>query len=188
MCIEGKTKSVRSFFTREESDELTSKIQNRGGEIIKKQNLSSGLSAAGAIARHLSDLFSVSVSVQSDSVRAAEGKSDSDSKIKSGREEGSGSGCGGGSGSGSGSERETYLSLPSETFSCGTLSDENPYGVPKGIVFSFPCYLKDGVIKIIPNLPMDGSTIRMMNTSVEELMAEKLDAETFLMNLPTPKL
>ena len=186
MCIEGKTKSVRSFFTREESDELTSKIQNRGGEIIKKQNLSSGLSAAGAIARHLSDLFVVPLSVQSDSVRAVEGKSDSenDSKIKSGREEGSGSG----SVSGSGSERETSLSLPYEAFSCGTLSDENPYGVPKGIVFSFPCYLKDGVIKIIPNLPMDGSTIRMMNTSVEELMAEKLDAETFLMNLPTPKL
>ena len=128
------------------------------------------------------------MSVQSDSVRAAEGKSDSesDSKIKSGREDGSASGSG--CGSGSGSERETSLSLPSETFSCGTLSDENPYGVPKGIVFSFPCYLKDGVIKIIPNLPMDGSTIRMMNTSVEELMAEKLDAETFLMNLPTPKL
>ena len=159
VCIEGKTKSVKSFFTKEESDELTGKIQNRGGEIIKKQNLSSGLSAAGAIARHLSDLFSEGVSADSNGDMEGEDDYDCDEALKG-----------------------------IKGFSCGTLSDGNPYGVPEGIVFSFPCHLQDGVVRIIPNLPLDGSMIRMMNTSVGELMAEREDAETFLINLPTPKL
>ena len=44
---------MKIFFNSDELEELIKKIQNRGGEIIKKQNLSSGLSAANAIGHHL---------------------------------------------------------------------------------------------------------------------------------------
>ena len=31
----------------------------------------------------------------------------------------------------------------------GVLSDGNPYGIPEGIIFSFPCSVANGVITIV---------------------------------------
>lgn len=152
VTIKGETRKVSSYFTKEETDDLISTIQNRGGEIIKKQNLSSGLSAAGAIARHLKDLFS------DDNVRT-DPLNDIGENPHSRR-----------------------------TFSAGVSSDGNPYGVPESMVFSFPCYLRNGEVTIIPNLPLNSFIVNKMNISVAELLVEKLDADTFINNLPTPKL
>ena len=150
---------MKDFFNSDELEELIKKIQNRGGEIIKKQNLSSGLSAANAICHHLKDLF-----------RHENEKEKHLNKIIS--------------------NDDTFDGNNDEfqAFSCGTLSDGNTYGIPNGLVYSFPCFLKNGEIKIIPNLNINNQMLEKLNLSVSELLSEKLDAETFLNNLPSSKL
>ena len=148
---------MKFFFNSDELEELIKKIQNRGGEIIKKQNLSSGLSAANAICHHLKDLF------RNENEKFV-------NKITS--------------------NSDTFDDNNDEcqAFSCGTLSDGNTYGIPNGLVYSFPCFLKNGEIKIIPNLVINNQMLEKLNLSVSELLSEKLDAETFLNNLPSSKL
>ena len=144
---------MKNFFNSDELEELIKKIQNRGGEIIKKQNLSSGLSAANAIGHHLKDLFHIEKNMTSSITDVLDGNSD-----------------------------------VLHAFSCGTLSDGNTYGIPNGLVYSFPCYLKNGEITIIPNLNINDQMMEKLNLSVNELLSEKIDAETFLNNLPSSKL
>jgi malate/lactate dehydrogenase len=149
--VDGDVHKVKSFFTKEETDELISSIQNRGGEVIKKQGLSSGLSAAGAIVRHLGDLFAPSKG-----------------SLLTDISETSASGV--------------------NTFSAGVLSTGNPYGVPDGMVYSFPCYLHNGEIRIVPNLKLSAETTARLGVSTAELQGERVEAENFLTALPTPKL
>jgi malate/lactate dehydrogenase len=42
-----------------------------------------------------------------------------------------------------------YATEQGEYTSMGVLSDGNPYGIPDGIVFSFPCTTSNGVITIV---------------------------------------
>lgn len=44
---------------------------------------------------------------------------------------------------------------PGEFVSMGVISNENPYGVEGGLVFSFPCTCKNGQWKIVPGLRHD---------------------------------
>lgn len=156
--IKGEVKKVKSFFPKDETNDLIKQIQNRGGEIIKKQGLSSGLSAAGAITRHLKDLFTRLTVDPVDPV---------------------------------GPKGEEGVKL----FSAGVLSDGNTYGVPEGIVFSFPCYLNNGEVKIFQGLELDESLNERLHVSVAELQGERNEAEAFLNSLtssssstPSPKL
>ena len=156
--IKGEVKKVKSFFSKDETNDLIKQIQNRGGEIIKKQGLSSGLSAAGAITRHLKDLFTRLTVDPVDPV---------------------------------GPKGEEGVKL----FSAGVLSDGNTYGVPEGIVFSFPCYLNNGEVKIFEGLELDESLNERLHVSVAELQGERNEAEAFLNSLtssssstPSPKL
>ena len=149
---------MKSFFSKDETNDLIKQIQNRGGEIIKKQGLSSGLSAAGAITRHLKDLFTRLTVDPVDPV---------------------------------GPKGEDGVKL----FSAGVLSDGNTYGVPEGIVFSFPCYLNNGEVKIFEGLELDESLNERLHVSVAELQGERNEAEAFLNSLtssssstPSPKL
>lgn len=158
MVIKGEVKKVKSFFSKDETNDLIKQIQNRGGEIIKKQGLSSGLSAAGAITRHLKDLFTRLTVDPVDPV---------------------------------GPKGEEGVKL----FSAGVLSDGNTYGVPEGIVFSFPCYLNNGEVKIFEGLELDESLNERLHVSVAELQGERNEAEAFLNSLtssssstPSPKL
>lgn len=158
MTIKGEVKKVKSFFSKDETNDLIKQIQNRGGEIIKKQGLSSGLSAAGAITRHLKDLFTRLTVDPVDPV---------------------------------GPKGEDGVKL----FSAGVLSDGNTYGVPEGIVFSFPCYLNNGEVKIFEGLELDESLNERLHVSVAELQGERNEAEAFLNSLtssssstPSPKL
>ena len=159
--INGEVKKVKSFFSKDETNDLIKQIQNRGGEIIKKQGLSSGLSAAGAITRHLSDSFSLSSSHTVDPV-----------------------------------EPVYPIGEDIKLFSAGVLSDGNTYGVPEGIVFSFPCYTHNGEVKIFQGLDLDESLIERLHVSVAELLGEKNEAETIQNSIvsssssssPSPKL
>ena len=126
------------FSTAAERDDLVSRVQNRGAAIIKKQQASSGLSAANAIASHLTDWLAVpSSSAAADKV-----------------------------------------------FSMGILSTGNPYGIPDGLVYSFPLRRRaDGVVEIVPDLPISEQVRAMLNASVDELQSERKDAETLVGDL-----
>jgi malate/lactate dehydrogenase len=159
--IKGEVKKVKSFFSKDETNDLIKQIQNRGGEIIKKQGLSSGLSAAGAITRHLKDLFSESSKITVDPVDPVGPKGEDGVKL----------------------------------FSAGVLSDGNTYGVPEGVVFSFPCHLNNGEVTIYEGLELDESFNERLHVSVAELQGERNEAEAFLNSLtssssstPSPKL
>jgi malate/lactate dehydrogenase len=69
----------------------------------------------------------------------------------------------------------------SELFSMGMLSNGNAYGVPPGIVFSFPCHrLRGGEVVIAEGLPITSEMQAMMDQTVEELLAEKREAEAIV--------
>ena len=143
VLVDGEVLKVKSFFTEQETDDLIYSIQNRGGEVMKLQGLSSGLSAAGAIVRHLRELFCEAVPTHTAQKR---------------------------------------------TFSAGILSDGKLYGVPEGIVFSFPCHLLHGKITVVPDLILNHHMKERIALSVAELQGERVEAETFLTALPSPKL
>lgn len=68
-----------------------------------------------------------------------------------------------------------------ETFSCGVLSDGNPYGIAPGIVFSFPCKsLGDGNVEIVPGLKWTPDIRKMIEVSEKELLDERSMVEELL--------
>ncbi len=71
-------------------------------------------------------------------------------------------------------------SKPSELFSCGVLSDGNPYGIEKGLVFSFPCLSKgDGEVEIAQGLSIDPFIAKGLKASEQELLEERAVAERY---------
>ena len=80
-------------------------------------------------------------------------------------------------------------SPPDEVFSMGVLSDGNPYGVPPGLVYSFPCVRgADGRVQIasLPGLLAgDGQGQgqqhqydALLRATIDELIAERTEAES----------
>ena len=62
----------------------------------------------------------------------------------------------------------------SDSFSAGVISDGNPYGVPSGLIYSFPLTTSDGRSwKIVPGLPIDGDARKKLDASAAELKSEK---------------
>lgn len=59
-----------------------------------------------------------------------------------------------------------------EFVSMGVPSDGS-YGVPKGIVFSFPCKCVNGSYEIVQGLPIDEFSAQKLKTSAEELLKER---------------
>lgn len=63
---------------------------------------------------------------------------------------------------------------PGQWFSCGLLSDGNPYGIQNGLVFSFPCRCRGrGKIEIVPDLKMDPFLKAKIGISEKELLDER---------------
>lgn len=61
-----------------------------------------------------------------------------------------------------------------EWFSAGVLSDGNPYGVPGGLLYSFPLVSKDGMgWEIVRDLPIDGDARARIDASAAELVQER---------------
>lgn len=60
-------------------------------------------------------------------------------------------------------------------------TDGNTYGIPKGIVFSFPCTTQDGKYKVVQGLNLDDeqSQARIKKT-VDELVGERKEVEHLL--------
>jgi malate dehydrogenase len=64
---------------------------------------------------------------------------------------------------------------PSDIFSVGISSDENPYNVPKGLIFSFPCRrIGRGIVEIVPGLPLSETVMEpMVAATTAELCQER---------------
>ncbi len=59
-------------------------------------------------------------------------------------------------------------------FSCGILSDKNPYGIKPGLIFSFPCRLKKPKeVEIVPNLSWDPFIEKKIRQTEQELLEER---------------
>ncbi|MGL4540380.1 MAG: malate dehydrogenase [Candidatus Rhabdochlamydia sp.] len=59
-------------------------------------------------------------------------------------------------------------------FSVAVYSDPNPYGIEKGLFFSFPCYRTEkGTIEIVPGLSWDPFLEKAIRLSEKELKEEK---------------
>ena len=81
----------------------------------------------------------------------------------------------------------------SEIFSMGILSDGNTYGIPAGLVFSFPCRHsllststapevggEEVVIEVVEGLVIDAYTQSLLDITVKELQEEREAAAEYL--------
>ena len=124
---------VAKHFNNEEYATLLSSVQNRGASIIKHLQMSSAMSAAEAISKHLRDWLGPEI--------------------------------------------------PSEPFSMGVISDENPYKIPEGLVFSFPCYrTSTGEVKIFEGLSFNSQTQQLIDATIHELESEKSQIQDYLVS------
>jgi len=69
---------------------------------------------------------------------------------------------------------------PGEYVSMGVLSDRNKYGVPDGIVYSFPVEIRNQSWTIVEGLEIDQFSRGKMDNSAAELIKEKDTAFSFL--------
>jgi malate dehydrogenase len=67
-------------------------------------------------------------------------------------------------------------------FSCAVPSDGNSYGVPSGLIFSFPCRSQgSGKWEIVKNLPVSDYGKKMIDITTKELLAEREVVKDLLM-------
>jgi malate dehydrogenase len=73
-----------------------------------------------------------------------------------------------------GSVRAAAFRTPStDWFSAGVVSDGS-YGIPAGLIYSFPLRTKDGQTwQIVQDLPIDDDARKRLNASAQELIAER---------------
>ena len=65
--------------------------------------------------------------------------------------------------------------------SMGILTDGKTYGVPKGLIFSFPVTTKDGKWSIVQGLNMDDElTVASIKKTTDELLSERKAVEHLL--------
>jgi len=61
-----------------------------------------------------------------------------------------------------------------QVFSSAVCSDGNPYGIPEGLIFSFPCRSAgDGTYEIVPGLAFDDELTARIATTRDELVGER---------------
>jgi len=63
-----------------------------------------------------------------------------------------------------------------EYVSMGVYSDGKSYGVPEGIVFSFPVQCYNGQWHIVKGLPIDAASQKLLDATTKELQEEKKEA------------
>ncbi len=66
----------------------------------------------------------------------------------------------------------THETPAGETFSM-CLSANGQYGVDKGLIFSFPCRVEGGVLKVIEGLPLDSFSKEKFQVTLAELRSER---------------
>ena len=62
---------------------------------------------------------------------------------------------------------------PGRSVSMAILCDGNPYGVPDGLVYSFPVTVKDQEWTIVPNLSINDFMRAKIDASAQELIEER---------------
>ena len=50
---------------------------------------------------------------------------------------------------------------------------DGSYGVPEGVISSFPCIVRDGKYEIVQGLSLDGFSQAKLQASIDELLDEK---------------
>jgi malate dehydrogenase len=61
-----------------------------------------------------------------------------------------------------------------DSFSAGVVSDGNPYGIPGGLIYSFPLQTMDGKRwSIVPGLALDDDARKRLDASASELKSER---------------
>ncbi len=55
-------------------------------------------------------------------------------------------------------------------------SDGKTYGVPEGLMFSFPCVCYNGKYHIVTGLKIDAATQKLIDATTKELLEERKDA------------
>jgi len=66
----------------------------------------------------------------------------------------------------------------------GVISDGNEYGVPEGLVYSFPVTIdrETKKWKVVDNIDPDERAVKLIKISADELVAEKQEALIVLQN------
>jgi len=65
--------------------------------------------------------------------------------------------------------------------SAGILTDGSQYGVPEGLIFSFPVTTSGGKMKVVEGLKMDDElTVASMKKTTDELLSERQAVEHLL--------
>mmetsp|Transcript_1107 Transcript_1107/g.1689 ORF Transcript_1107/g.1689 Transcript_1107/m.1689 type:complete len:352 (+) Transcript_1107:61-1116(+) len=73
-----------------------------------------------------------------------------------------------------------YVPPEKGMLSMSVLSDGNTYGIPNGLVFSFPVRCGKKSYSIVPDLSIDSKVRAMLDRTVEELLEEKKLAESII--------
>ena len=74
-----------------------------------------------------------------------------------------------------------WVAGSSETQSVGILTDGSQYGVPAGLIFSFPVTSSNGQFHLVDGLNMDDElTVNSMKKTTDELLAERQAVEHLL--------
>merc|ERR1712038_1726614 len=80
--------------------------------------------------------------------------------------------------------RDWVLGTPEGDWSSmGIMSDGKTYNIPAGLIFSYPCICKNGVINPVVGISMTKKSAERIKTTVEELQSEK---SVVIGNNPTP--
>jgi len=70
--------------------------------------------------------------------------------------------------------RDWVLGTPKgEYVSMAVYSDGKSYGVPEGLIFSFPCICRDGKYEIVKGLQLDSFSKSKLKATQDELIEEK---------------
>ena len=62
----------------------------------------------------------------------------------------------------------------------GVISDGNKYGIPEGLIFSFPVTCSNGTFKIIEGLQLDQFAREKIEITTRELQEEKNAALSYI--------
>ena len=131
-------------------------VQQRGAAILAARQASSAMSAAKAISDHVHDWVIGNATV-------CGVFSEVGSRVRAGRRRPSFS-----------PEQACACRRDqNETVSMGVYTDGTAYGIPKGLIFSFPLKARNGYYTIVRDLPLSDYAREMLAKTTKELLEEK---------------
>jgi len=72
--------------------------------------------------------------------------------------------------------RDWFLGTPAGIWVSMGVPSDGSYGIPKGVIYSFPCVCSNGEYKIVQGLKIDDFSKNLMRITAEELQAEAKEA------------